>query len=284
MFLVLFIIMKLSNIKFKKIFSTSRVVKIISGLSNFNLNYIVRVVKAAQMGKANYVDIAANPEIISVVKSFTKIPICVSSINSIDLYCCIVSGADMVEIGNFDSLYSQGIVFSGNQIIKLAQEIRLLLPNSIICVTVPHKLLLDQQIRLVSNLQKVGIYMVQTEGLSTKLIYRSIYSNYVSYVSHSIYKASAALSSSYAISQSIDIPVLSSSGINSISASIAIAYQASGVGIGSLLKNFDTIYEMSSCISDIVMSLSYCTYSLSYKKSLKIHRCINFDIQIPVYI
>lgn len=281
MFLVLSIIMKLSNIKFKKIFSTSRVVKIISGLSNFNLNYIVRVVKAAEMGKADYVDIAANAEIISVVKSFTKIPICVSSINSIDLYRCIVSGADVVEIGNFDSLYSQGIVFSSNQIIKLVQEIRLLLPNSIICVTIPHTLLLDQQIRLASNLQKIGISMVQTEGLSTKLLYRSTYNSYVSY---SIYKASAALSSSYSISQSIDIPVLSSSGINSISAPIAIAYQAFGVGIGSLLKSFNTIYEMSNCISDIIVSLSYCIYGLPQKKSLKIHRCINFDFQIAVYI
>nr|QOS04662.1 hypothetical protein [Sarcopeltis skottsbergii] len=281
MFLVLFIIMKLANIKFKKNFSTKRVVKIISGLSNFDLNYIVRVVKAAQIGRADYVDIAANTEIISVVKSCTKIPICVSSIDSIDLYRCIVYGADMVEIGNFDFLDSQGIVFSGHQIIQLAQEIRLLLPNSIICVTIPHRLLLDKQMKLASNLKSIGICMVQTEGLSTKLLYRSIANNYIS---HSIHKASAALSSSYAISQSIDIPVISSSGINSISALIAIAYQASGVGIGSLLKNFNTIYEMSNCISDIVASLSYYIYGLPQKKSLKIHKCVNFYIQISVYI
>lgn len=260
--------MKLSKEKLKKTLFQYKLVKIISGLSNFDINYIIRLVKAAEIGQADYVDISANSEIISLVKSFVKIPVCVSSINPIDLYRCTLSGADIVEIGNFDSLYIKGIVFSEDDIIKLAQETRLLLPNSIICVTIPHMLLLDQQIQLASKLKMIGISIVQTEGLMTKLFHGLV----DNYISNSINKASLALSSSYAISRSIDIPIISSSGINSISASISIAYQASGVGICSLLKKFNTVCEMSTCINQIVLSLSYRIYTLPQKKSLKIHK------------
>lgn len=229
-------------------------IKIITGLSNFNLKDIIKKVKAAELGGATYVDIAAHPDIVRKVKSLTNLPICVSSIDPVKLYECSLAGAHIIEIGNFDIFYNKNIVFSENQILALAKETKLLLNKAIICVTIPHTLLLGQQIRLANKLQEMGINMIQTEGISTK---NKVLSNYKSEIYNSIYKASSALSISYALAEHLDIPIIASSGLNALSAPIAISYGASGIGLGSVLNNFTTINDMANYIYEISSSLSH---------------------------
>lgn len=260
--------MKISrtNVDLKEKFLRRQVVKVITGLSNFNINDVMKKVKAAEIAGATYVDIAANPSLVSLVKSFSHIPICVSSINPRDLYRCVVAGADIVEIGNFDVFYSKNTIFSAKQIITLAGETKALLKDTHICVTVPHHLLLEQQIELVKNLKTLNISCIQTEGYSTKY---NIKNRKKSLISQVIQKSSAALSSTYAIAHSVDMPVIASSGISALSSNTAISYGASGVGIGSILNEMENVYEMGQYIKEIVVSISSYNNHISSKTYLK---------------
>nr|YP_009295828.1 hypothetical protein Schim_082 [Schimmelmannia schousboei]AOM64763.1 hypothetical protein Schim_082 [Schimmelmannia schousboei] len=232
--------------------------KVITGLYNFDINEIIKIVKAAEIGGANYVDIAANPKIVSIVKSLTDLPLCVSSIDPLELYNCILAGADIVEIGNFDYFYRYNIILSRSQILAIAKETQNLIQDVDICLTIPHYLLLKEQIRLAIDLQNIGIQIIQTEGLSTKN--NNKLSNKTSGFD-SILSAteisSSALSSTYALTNFVRMPIIASSGINSVSAPVAVCYGASLVGVGSSLKEYTTIYQMSKYISEIVASISY---------------------------
>nr|YP_009732439.1 hypothetical protein [Gracilaria textorii]QHS70984.1 hypothetical protein [Gracilaria textorii] len=92
--------------------SKQKAVKIITGLNNFSIDSILKIAKAAEISQASYVDIAANPKIISIVKSVTSFPLCVFSIEPLELLNCVMKGADIVEIGNFDVFYNRKIFFS----------------------------------------------------------------------------------------------------------------------------------------------------------------------------
>nr|UAD87766.1 hypothetical protein [Gracilaria textorii] len=231
--------------------SKQKAVKIITGLNNFSIDSIVKIVKAAEIGQASYVDIAANPKIISIVKSVTSFPICVSSIEPLELLNCVMEGADIVEIGNFDVLYGRKIFFSSEQILNLAKEARELMPNTPICVTIPHTLLLSEQIRLAVLLENIGVSLIQTEGYSTK---NSIYYQSSSIMT-SMANASSAISSSYVMSKYIDIPIIAASGINCLSAPIAFSYGASAIGIGSAISKYDIVYDMAMYIYEIICSI-----------------------------
>nr|YP_010197951.1 hypothetical protein LK227_pgp151 [Gracilaria multipartita]UAD86367.1 hypothetical protein [Gracilaria multipartita] len=231
--------------------SKQKAVKIITGLSNFSIDSILKIVKAAEIGQASYVDVAANPKIISIVKSVTSFPLCVSSIEPLELLNCVMKGADIVEVGNFDVFYGKKIFFSSEQILNLAQETRELMPNIPICVTIPHTLLLSEQIRLAVLLEKIGVSLIQTEGYSTKnsMQHRS------SSIMTSMTNASSTISSSYVLSKYINIPIIVASGINCLSATIAFSYGASAIGIGSAVSKYDTVYDMAMYIHEIVCSI-----------------------------
>ncbi|MBA0811624.1 hypothetical protein Gohar_003502 [Gossypium harknessii] len=92
----------------------------------------------------------------------------------------------MVEIGNYDSFYEAGVVFSPEQvyqnmlvtrsyysnlclimflqILKLTKETRSNLPSVTLSVTVPHTLSLPDQVKLAEMLEKEGVDVIQTEG------------------------------------------------------------------------------------------------------------------------
>lgn len=112
MLMYLFNTQLLTGFKFKK------VVKIISGLNNFNLVNILKVVKAPELSQASYIDFAANTKLVRILRSMTSLPICVSSISPTELYNCVVSGANLVEIGNFDCYYKNNIFFQVNNFLN----------------------------------------------------------------------------------------------------------------------------------------------------------------------
>lgn len=252
--------MSLSNTSLQKKFRKKAITKVITGLSNFNLNDIVIKIKAAELAKATYVDIAAHPDIVISAKSISTLPICVSSISPTDLYNCVLAGAEIIEIGNFDIFYNYGISFSELQILKLAEETRALFKNIIICVTIPHILPLERQIKLAIQLENLGIDLIQTEGKSSKnqdlCLTRS-------HIINSSYKSSCPLSSAYALSRVIQTPIIASSGLDNLSAPIAIACGASGVGIGSALNQFTNISLMANYLQEIVSSIDYNRGSIS---------------------
>jgi hypothetical protein len=231
-------------------FKKRQVVKIIAGLSNFNLNQVINRVKAAEIAGATYVDIAANTRVLSEVRTISSLPICVSSIDPYELERCFKAGANILEIGNFDIFYSKGINFSTEQVLSVTQKTISLVPSASICVTIPHSLSLKEQIGLAQSLEALGVDMIQTEGISSKL-------DSSSHLFNSIKKASASLSATYAISKNLHIPIISASGITPLSSPVAISYGASGVGIGSFLDPFDTPLDIAASINSIIRSMEH---------------------------
>lgn len=223
--------------------------KVIIGLDNFNLGDTVRKVQSAERAGATYVDIAANVQILREVKSISSIPICVSSINIDELIACFFAGADILEVGNFDIFHTKGLNFSKEQIFNLAKDLRVKLPEACICVTIPHKLSLNDQILLAIQLEKIPIDLIQTEGYSS---HNNQSENHLLY---SISNASSSLSSTYVFSKYISIPIISSSGINPLTAPIAISYGASGVGIGSFFNLSSSSFLRSKNIGSVVYSI-----------------------------
>ncbi|KAM0022202.1 putative dihydropteroate synthase [Helianthus debilis subsp. tardiflorus] len=63
-------------------------------------------------GGAIHVDIACDPKLVKLVTSLTRLPVCVSSVDPSTFLAAVEAGASMVEIGNYDSFYDAGIVFS----------------------------------------------------------------------------------------------------------------------------------------------------------------------------
>lgn len=252
--------MSILNKKLSSAFKLKSVIKVITGLNNVNLQHIIQITKASEIAGADYIDTIANPKVVRILKSLTKLPICVSSIDPLELYNCILAGADLVEIGNFDIFYKKNILFSSSQILELAIQTRALIKHKDISVTIPSTLNLRSQVYLAKQLQIIGVNIIQTEGFadysSRNII--PIINNYLSEnILTSIYFSSISLFSTYVISKSVDIPVVSSSGINNLSSTMAFFYGASGIGIGSSVKIQNGMYGMTNYIDNIRYSIDF---------------------------
>ena len=138
--------------------------KVISGLSNFDADSVARVARAAGAGGANLVDVACDSTLVRLAAEASGLPICVSSVEPELFPKAVEAGASIVEIGNFDSFYPSGRFFYAKEVLDLALQTRKLLPNVVLSVTVPHVLPLDQQAQLAVDLIDIGADIIQTEG------------------------------------------------------------------------------------------------------------------------
>jgi hypothetical protein len=223
--------------------------KIIAGLSNLKVNQIIEIANAADIAGATYLDIVANSLILREVKKHTQLPICVSSISLKDLYNCVVEGVDAIEIGNYDYFYTNKIALSRKHVMNIAKEALKLFPGLDICVTIPYHLSLEEKVYLSVELEKIGINIIQTESVKAKNA-----QNYSS-MTQLIKEAAPVLSSTYAISQAVSIPVIASSGVNSVVSSLAVLYGASGVGVCTSLKKYENVLMKSVYIREILISM-----------------------------
>ena len=73
--------------------------------------------------------------------------VCVSAVDPNLFPACVDAGAEMVELGNFDSFYDQGLKFSAEDVLEMTRKTKSLLPSVPLSVTVPHTLDLDEQVR-----------------------------------------------------------------------------------------------------------------------------------------
>lgn len=229
-------------------FTNRQVLKVISGLNNFNAASVAATITAAHHGGATFVDIAAEPNLVQLVKGLTNIPVCVSAVEPEKFLPVVAAGADLIEIGNFDSFYAQGRKFEADEVLALTKQTRTLLPDICLSVTVPHILSLDQQVQLGEELVKAGADIIQTEGGTS------------SQPTHSgtlglIEKASPTLASAYEISRAVSIPVLCASGISSVTAPLAIAAGAAGVGVGSAINQLNSEVAMIAAVRSLVEAL-----------------------------
>jgi hypothetical protein len=226
-----------------------RALKVISGLTNFQADRVAAVVRAADRGGATFVDIAADPALVRLAKQLTRLPVCVSAVEAELFVPCVAAGADLIEIGNFDAFYAQGRRFEAPEVLDLAHQTRALLPHTTLSVTVPHILTLDAQVQLAEELVKAGADMIQTEGGTS------------SAPTHPgslglIEKAAPTLAAAYEISRVVSVPVLCASGLSNVTAPLAIAAGAAGVGVGSAINQLNSEVAMVAAVRSLVEALS----------------------------
>ncbi len=238
--------MNLSNTQLNNAFKSKRVIKIIAGINNINISEVATIASAAQLAGANYLDIAANVSLVKFLKSFSSLPLCISSIDPIEIYNCVSCGVNLVEVGNYDVFYQNNIYITSTQLLDLIKEIKLLIGNYDMCVTIPYHMNLYEQIDLSKRLEYLGVNILQTEGLTLNQV-----STKRSFSSH----LSTSLLSTYAISQSVDIPIITSSGITSMFTNMPFYYGASGLGLSSAIKRRNGLMDMVNYINEIKYSM-----------------------------
>ncbi len=238
----------------KQAFETHGALKIISGLTNYDPQQVVAVVRAADQGGATFVDIAADADLVRLAKAETALPVCVSAVEPEAFLASVDAGADLVEIGNFDAFYAQGRRFEASEVLELTRRTRELLPTIILSVTVPHILALDEQVQLAEALVTAGADMIQTEGgTSSQPTHAGVLGL--------IEKAAPTLAAAHAISRAVDVPVLCASGLSDVTAPMAIAAGAAGVGVGSAVNKLNDPLAMVAVVRQLSESLRYARVS-----------------------
>ncbi|MEM9137730.1 MAG: DUF561 domain-containing protein, partial [Cyanobacteria bacterium P01_F01_bin.42] len=185
---------------------------------------------------------------VAVARKLTDRPICVSAVEPRKFIPCVDNGADLVEIGNFDSFYAAGKVFSATEVLEITQETRQYLPNTTLSVTVPHTLSLDLQVKLAADLAQAGADIIQTEGGTSS---HPIHPGTLGLIE----KAAPTLAAAYEISRAVDIPVLCASGLSSVTAPMAIAAGAAGIGVGSAVNQLNSEVAMIAAVRSLVEAL-----------------------------
>ena len=237
------------NSKLQRAFEQGRALKIISGLNNFDAANVAAVVKAADLGGASFVDIAADRDLVLMAKQLTDLPICVSAVEPEKFVPAVEAGADLIEIGNFDAFYAEGRRFEAEEVLQLTRETRSLFPNITLSVTVPHILALDKQVQLAIELVKAGANIIQTEGGTSA---QPIHAGTLGLIE----KAAPTLASAFEISRAVSIPVLCASGISSVTAPLAIGAGAADVGVGSAVSQLNSEVAMIAAVRSLVEALA----------------------------
>jgi len=240
-------------VSLQKSIQNRSLLKVISGLNNFNAESVVRVSKAAGLGGADLLDIACEPELVELSMEASNIPVCVSSVEPKLFPEAVRAGASIIEIGNFDSFYPNGRFFSAADVLSLAVTSRQLLPEVVLSVTVPHVLPLDRQAQLALDLVDEGVDLIQTEG-GTSSQPKSPGTLGL------IEKASPTLAGAFAIATALkesnkEVPVICASGLSEVTVPMAISVGAAGVGIGSAVNKLNTELAMIATVKSLRQSL-----------------------------
>ncbi len=240
-------------VSFQKSIQNRSLLKVISGLNNFNSESVVRISKSADLGGADLLDIACSPELVALAVEASNIPVCVSAVEPKLFPDAVKAGASMIEIGNFDSFYPEGRFFSADEVLSLATESRSLLPEVFLSVTVPHVLPLDSQAQLALDLVDRGVDLIQTEGGTSS---HPISPGTLGLIE----KASPTLAATFAIASALkeshhDVPVICASGLSEVTVPMAISVGANGVGIGSAVNKLNTELAMIATVKGLRQAL-----------------------------
>ncbi len=227
--------------------------KVIAGLNNFDKSSVEKIAWAAGRGGADLLDVACDPSLVEIAREASKLPVCVSAVDPELFPPAVSAGASMIEIGNFDSFYSQGRFFDAAEVLLLTRQTRELLPEVVLSVTVPHTLPFGEQSQLAIDLILSGADLIQTEGgTSAEPLSPGIQGL--------IEKAVPTLSATKMISNALidsqaNVPIITASGLSEVTVPMAIAVGASGVGVGSLVNRLDNQLEMLAAIRSLRESL-----------------------------
>ncbi len=239
--------------KIQKELSSKALLKVISGLNNFETQSVKKISEAASIGGADLIDIACKPELVESAIEISSLPICVSSVDPKLFINSVKAGASLIEIGNYDTFYDEGITFSEEKILNLTKETKDLLPDIPLSVTVPHTLPIDRQVDLAIKLVFEGADIIQTEGGKNA-------NPNSSGIQGLFEKSVPTLASTYAIfnefeKQSINNPIMSASGLSEVTCPLALSCGASAVGVGSVVNKLDDLISMIAVVRGLKESL-----------------------------
>lgn len=233
---------------FKRDLAEKTAVKVIAGIDNFDVENVRKVISAAEKAQASAVDISADAEIIKMAKEMTTIPVFVSSIVPEELQRALELGADAIEIGNFDTLYRNGVRITAAEVLEITRKTMSLIEEDVfVCVTIPGHIGISEQVELAAQLEKMHIDLVQVEG--------SAVIEAKSAGARGLLEASqVSLANTIEIARNTDIPVMSASGITPTTASLFFASGASAIGVGSCINRLSTEIEMLAVIKSLMES------------------------------
>jgi len=223
-----------------------RALKVIAGLTNFDAASVERIARAAGRGGADVIDIACDPELVKLAAGVSGLPICVSAVDPELFPAAVAAGAAMVEIGNYDAFYPLGRVFDAAEVLAITRRTRELLADVVLSVTVPHLLPLDQQEQLAVDLVAAGADIIQTEGGTSAKPFSAGSLGLIE-------KAAPTLAAAHSISRALvsagsSAPVLCASGLSAVTAPMAIAAGAAGVGVGSAVNKLNDELAMVAVV------------------------------------
>ncbi len=225
-----------------------RLLKVISGLTNRDQASVERIARAAAAGGADLLDLACDPALVQHIQALVPgLPLCVSAVDPDLVPPAMAAGATMVEIGNFDAFYAQGLRFEAEEVLRLAERTRALLPEVVLSVTVPHGLPLDQQEQLAIALAHAGADWIQTEGGTSA---RPVSAGVLGLIE----KSAPTLAAAHAISRALaaagpnPAPVLCASGLSAVTVPLALASGAAGVGVGSAVNRLSDELAMVAVV------------------------------------
>jgi thiamine monophosphate synthase len=201
-----------------------RLLKVIAGIENFDREAVVAIARAAAAGGAQAIDIAADPALIQAVKAAApQLVVFVSATDPAKLVAAAAAGADVLELGNYDALYRQGVHPTMAEILTWTKAVKAGAPGTPLCVTVSGHLPLAQQLELATALQGLGVELLQTEGQVGPESDDTF---------AALSGAVSALGNTAEIRKVVTLPLLLAGGFNRVSAPFAIAAGADALGVG----------------------------------------------------
>lgn len=213
-----------------KLLEEKKLLKVISGMENFNEENIKMVVNAANTGSAQSVDISADSDNIKWVKeNYTGLIVFVSSLSTAMLIKAREYGADVLELGNYDAVYTQGKKVSKEEVVELTRELRSK-TNAPICITIPGNIEIEEQVDLAVQIQAAGADIIQVENLKRESEYEN----------------------AKAIVKAVQIPVLLSGRIDSTNIEKALSTGVNAIGIGTAINSKP---DISSMVDEVKASM-----------------------------
>ena len=228
-------------------------VKIISGIQNYDKQKSLYVAMASEMGGATALDICDDPEIIRPLRALVQLPIFVSSMDPIKLVAAVSLGADVLEIGNYESFYKQGKLFTPREIIEIARFVKKSISAStkdiLLSCTIPATLEVENQVKLGKELIELGVDILQTEGFLADVPG----SDRRDSTFNEILKAAPTLANTIEIRKALPTAnIITASGITTTTAPLALAVGASGIGVGNYINSLFTQEEMTEKVKEIM--------------------------------
>ncbi|HEY9724767.1 MAG TPA: DUF561 domain-containing protein [Oscillatoriaceae cyanobacterium] len=225
-----------------------RLLKVIAGIENFDLAQVVTIASAAERGGAQAVDVAADAAIVRAVKESTNLVVFVSSVDPAKLVEACEAGADVLELGNFDALYHQGIHPTKAQILDWATAVKNAVGNRVpFCVTVSGHLPLAEQLELARALEALGVDILQTEGQVGPQGDDTF---------TALSSAVSALANTAEIRKAVKLPLLLAGGFNVHSAAFAIAAGADALGVGKAVTKLADEAAMATATAEILAAFT----------------------------